>query len=140
MSDFSDLTPAPWECDLRDSRWDDETHYVVTGPDGKVLFDTVNSEAALLEYDEHWFDRVGGDNLKFAALARNAFDVMQRRGWGVARCGSHGWCAVQGQDGPDQNPSLAYIGFEALDPFMALCEAEKWYVANVEQPASEKGR
>ena len=65
---------------------------------------------------------------KHAALARNAFDVMVRRGWfpisvpgrGMWRCGTRG----------------QHFGVETIeyaDPFTALVEADKWYREHVEK-------
>lgn len=80
--------------------------------------------------------------LEFAALARNAFDVMMRRGW----------CALRDEYADD--PSAAWFLYyhrtnfltrEELrletwraehgfpDPFTALVEAERWYKENVEK-------
>ena len=71
---------------------------------------------------------------EFHALARNAFDVMMRRGWGVEQIWNndlriHRWFIVTGL-------SVALReGF--VDPFTALVEADRWYRENVEKGADE---
>lgn len=66
---------------------------------------------------------------KFFTLARNAFDVMMRRGWSVGRKADGKWRV----DVPARKP---YDGgsWECLadDPFTALVEADAWFKANVE--------
>lgn len=64
------------------------------------------------------------DDAEFIALARNAFDVLVRRGWDIVRV-SRGWIPAipgGGPEWPQQWP----------DPYTALVAAEEWYVANVE--------
>jgi hypothetical protein len=72
----------------------------------------------------------GGDNDEFIVLARNAFDVMMRRGWfvvpnymtrpGTAWRVKTAWpnCEVEWKEWPD--------------PFTALVEADKWFRENVD--------
>ncbi len=63
------------------------------------------------------------DDAEFIALARNAFEVMMRRGWGV-EWNADGWTVT----------GLNWSGPEtAADPFTALVEADKWYRENVEK-------
>lgn len=70
---------------------------------------------------------------EFIALAGRAFDVMMRRGWGVAHfpCKRNKvgvWMAIECQDGPIiENVSTGWP-----DPFTALVEADRWYKENVE--------
>lgn len=58
----------------------------------------------------------------FIAIARNAFDVMMRRGWSVKCFQSGRWYVDNGSE---------YLN-SADDPFTALLEADAWYKANVE--------
>lgn len=71
-------------------------------------------------------------NAAFVALARNAFDVMMRRGWGVTPAYEKPpydeFCV---QDSADQQ-IRGLIAKTWPDPFTALVEADKWYKENVE--------
>ncbi len=125
--DLHNLTPAPWEGYQGDTD-DAQTVYVqVVGPDRKCLFDTCNSTAAVVSDDSdsdgpYFRDEVGLANLRFAAAARNAFDVMMRRKiFPIIRCGK--WAV---DVAPCQHIS-------ADDPFTALIEADAWYKQNVEK-------
>lgn len=108
--DLEKVTAAPWG----------EAKNVVYGPDGMI--------------GEFGFGYLFNDpemiaNAAFTCLARNAFEVMMRRGEGFMLCqtddgkrwmidcsiGNHGWIP----------------GFWP-DPFTALVEADKWYTQNVE--------
>lgn len=74
----------------------------------------------------------------FAALARNALDVMMRRGWGVV---------LNPEAGPMQGwlvelPNASYpmgtkmydlVNARWKDPFTALVEADAWYREHVEK-------
>ncbi len=62
-------------------------------------------------------------NAEFIALARNAFDVMMRRGWGVEKLGD-GWQIVTDE--------MRALRESFSDPFTALVEADKWHKENVE--------
>lgn len=107
MIDWSKLTPAPWE--------------VLTDKDSQTLFiPRPNGFPMLLEEDN---DPVP---LEFAALARNAFDVLTRRGWPVSRCPTGEWKV--------DVPTRGGASWEcrAGDPFAALIEADRWYRENVE--------
>lgn len=68
--------------------------------------------------------------VEFIALARNAFDVMVNRGWGVRRWHGHeSWVVLNNQElGIDPSPIVDDEGmpFNAFDPFTALVEADKW--------------
>lgn len=73
---------------------------------------------------------------EFIALARNAFDVMMRRGWCPVLRDKGEWVV---QDGEEWVYRFANYGgdgsrINAADPFTALVEADRWYRANVEQP------
>jgi len=64
--------------------------------------------------------------MAFIVLARNAFDVMMRRGWSVRKDLDGEWfCMESSRDG---------LAIKAKDPFTALVEADRWYKANVEVP------
>ena len=67
---------------------------------------------------------------EFCALARNAFDIMMRRGWGCSH-GPRGWWV----NCPMEVCLKFGVNFKMEpfpDPFTALVEAEKWYVEHVE--------
>ena len=79
------------------------------------------------------------DFAAFAALARNAMDVMMRRGWSPTRtkvAGRPSWF-VRFWAGSAlatilSRERLGYVHYHA-DPFTALVEADKWYKASVEK-------
>lgn len=79
---YAKATPRPWEVDSeRDADGPDRhTYYKMFGPDGKVLFDTLNSDVAYLhtdiDYDadgpwEHVWDEQGRVNFELVAHAVN---------------------------------------------------------------------
>lgn len=112
--DLSKLSPAPW----RTNHWTED------------------------DFHRLRHSQLGGTDLEFIALARNAFDVMMRRGWWpIPRLNGGGWylSVMSGtMTGPfcqDNRPEE----FKALlrdaywpDPFTALVEADRWYTENVE--------
>lgn len=104
LFDLSRLTPAPWKVRETDTSW-------LHGPNGHPLL--------LAEND----DDEGRTAITFAALARNAFDVMMQRGWTVLRLGNGQWGV------PDiENPQRSTWNVGPFDdPFTALTEADKWY-------------
>ncbi len=65
----------------------------------------------------------------FAVLARNAFDIMLRRGWGVERVWNNDLRVYRWYIVADA-PRALREGF--ADPFTALVEADRWYAENVE--------
>lgn len=67
---------------------------------------------------------------EFCAVARNAFDVMMRRGWGVVHRQS-GWFAAIPEE-CFQN-EIAFRKMRWPDPFTALVESDKWWIENVEK-------
>lgn len=76
--DLSKLSPAPWECENHSECSERSVHAFVTDANGKTLFDTLNSDVAVIhtehdEYGAHYSDEQGRVDLGFAALARNAF-------------------------------------------------------------------
>lgn len=74
-------TERPWEPDIRLPYHLQEVHMVMMGADGKILFDTLNSEVAEMEYEPdedggRYRDVVGKKNLAFIAyLANNALAI-----------------------------------------------------------------
>jgi hypothetical protein len=104
--DLSKLSPAPWFANGRQLYGEESFSSLVFSGGG---FPT---------------------NVEFCALARNAFDVMIRRKWGVALCLIGGW-EVFSRDGQEcRDLDCPNVGH--ADPFTALVEADRWYVANVE--------
>ena len=106
--DWNDLSPAPWDA---------------CGSPAMLIYDGENKEIHMNERDGGGF--VKDADLAFAALARNAFDVMMRRGCCVYSCDDDDgqWWEVTFWDKKDQPP-----GERHLDPFTALVEADKWAV------------
>ncbi len=82
---------------------------------------------------------------EFIALARNAFDVMMRRGWHTERYSTLGGGFMWRIPMSLANDMIRQHGANAaqfkqfaslakwLDPFTALVEADKWYKENVEK-------
>lgn len=66
---------------------------------------------------------------EFVVLARNAFDVMMRRGWSVTPTRS-GWKVRL----PDRDHPVELVTY--ADPFTALVEADALYREHVEKPVS----
>lgn len=137
MVDLMRLSPAPWECENVSQCSERSGYAKVTNEAGKVLFDTLNSDVAEI-YTEHetdgttYSDLQGKADLSFAALARNAFEVMIRgkvKGYLIA-C----WVFAGFSMNHNQMKSLAahLISLGEIDPFTALIEANAWYRANVE--------
>ena len=68
------------------------------------------------------------DDAEFIALARNAFDVMMRRGW---------WASFDGGLHPEKwsvhGKGSGFLRDQKMhdDPFTALVEADKWYKENI---------
>lgn len=130
--DLSKLTPAPWtvkgvRVPIGDTGDYDEMIEVVAGKSGtRGIMQFYNP----LDADDA--------NVEFITLARNAFDVMLRRGWTATKWmphdAKHGqWIAVSEWD-DEIDPS----GKTWPDPFTALCAADEWYKKNVEgKPTQE---
>lgn len=104
------LTPAPWG--FADGCWVD--------PEGNPVFETSSDQLIVGNVDD----------IEFVSLARNAFDIMMRRGW-WAVCDSEKWW-VRGEG---TGPYLYHNDQPWADPFTALTEADKWYRENVERQA-----
>lgn len=74
------------------------------------------------------------NHANFIALARNAFDVMMRRGWIAARATTGEWVVKHG-DGLAKYEILDKPSgglFFASDPFTAIVEADRWWKEYVE--------
>lgn len=65
---------------------------------------------------------------EFIVLAREALDVMMRRGWGVKKAWYGGWEIIGGGSLFEESKRESW----GDDPFTALVEADKWYRENVE--------
>jgi hypothetical protein len=108
--DASKLSPAPWH---------------VKGPWSNGLFDVV---ADAPDYGRSPAINLDAVDAEFIALARNAFDVMMRRGWWAARLKDGKWrvstfCAIHGE-----SAFRKFLVHQMCDdPFTALVEADKWY-------------
>ncbi len=107
--DLSKLTPAPWQADYQPALW-----RVISQSEDTVV-------TAMLDEPD----------AEFIALARNAFDVMMRRGWwpsweedGDWRLDEPGDVCTELGEWVRANPFP--------DPFTALVEADKWYREHVE--------
>jgi hypothetical protein len=81
-------------------------------------------------------------------MAKQAFDVMMRRGWWpIRRHDKADWKAFKDRESPrfdeyedqeDEEPVVPSDDWSLNwwpDPFTALVEADRWYVANVEDKA-----
>lgn len=127
--DLEKLTPAPW-------RFVGEN---VPGLFGKALL------PSLYGPDQLRVAKVGTDDVKrteelgkrfvadaaFIALARNAFDVMMRRGW--SPWAGKEWSVLDDEGGMIYRKHGGDGSrITASDPFTALVEADKWYKENVE--------
>jgi hypothetical protein len=107
------LTPAPWFA---------HGSQVLSG--SPLKWDAIICEHA----------KADGADAAFIALARNAFDVMMRRGWGVTKSPLGGWYV-----NADLETCVKFAKFlgpphtePSPDPFTALVAADEWYAANVE--------
>ena len=111
--DATKLSPAPWVA---------EGCYVEGN--GFMMFDD----------DGHNIDEA-----EFIALARNAFDVMMRRGWSPVQMPHSDQWGVQTDERWNRKPELIErngLCIVADDPFTALVEADKWYKENVDHAIS----
>ncbi len=107
--DLDKLALAPWKA------WMHGQEVVVTDPS------TVCAVA----------DGCDLNTAEFVALARNAFDVMMRRGW-MPNLYSDGWWGVQDRDGLYPRGLLGCAqGVRSADPFTALVEADRWCTEHV---------
>ena len=114
------LTPAPWVLASDSGEWWNRLYTARAAP---------NNEIGSLKYR---------DDLAFVAMARNAFDVMMRRGWWpvtmtVPWNPPFLWMVTGRERLPwqDDDGWLMMPEMKWPDPFTALVEADKWYAANV---------
>ena len=113
MTDLIKLTPAPW-------------HAVVL-PDGMInewMVRFASVENPCIPCDSTVLDKA---HAEFIALARNAFDVMMRRGWTIhkdERTG--GWFPVEVVGGHSPIRLLRWEHHPIHHPFEALVEADRW--------------
>jgi hypothetical protein len=73
---------------------------------------------------------LGKDDAEFIALARNAFDVMLRRGWWAVPCSGDVWKVETVTDRDDEILAGKYWP----DPYTALVEADKLFPEAQEAP------
>lgn len=135
MIDLSRLTPAPWhverltvhasfrqreepEVKVGDSKYD--------GDPGNFLHRICDLSCTRGKYE------IELTNAEFIALARNAFDVMMRRGWYAYPVSVETWQVEMCGISNDDRRQWMALG-EHADPFTALVEADKWYKENVEK-------
>lgn len=112
MIDLSKLTPMPW---LPKS-----SHDIKAGPE--------DYDATIAKFWSSPFSLtpdVAQENRNFTLLARNAFDVMMRRGWTVMPCyinrpGTFWKVRMLERDHEIEQK-------EFPDPFTALVEADLWF-------------
>jgi hypothetical protein len=120
MIDPPKMTPAPWKS-IFHGFIDPSKPWRVADADG----DTVSLFVSETDANQ-------------CALARNAFDVMMRRGWEFRTVPGLGFCATSTTghcvdeiwriDGNNPMPKRFWP-----DPFTALVEADKWYRHNIEK-------
>ena len=127
---FSKLTPAPLV--VREGNYDE------IWKDGSVQTRTDYSVARLLPdlpvpgaFVAVADGIVGKDDAEFFALARNAFDVMMRRGWSPRREWAKGrWFVPQIVGAAKFDTILAFEKAGGIlyydNPFTALVESDKW--------------
>ena len=113
--DLSKLTPAPWR--------------YVPGDDGGCVSNNAGYPLLLSEDNDNAVDA------EFAALARNAFEVMMRRGWQPWLLNGrwHVSSQRQGFIGRWKHCGGDGLPISASDPFTALVEADQWYTEHVEE-------
>ena len=123
--DLSKLTPAPWIVDVP----------------GCVCHRFKEGGARTIAIPGNGYNPWPQDvaDAEFIALARNAFDVIMRRGWWAIK-DIHDTFFVKG---PCEKSTLSHLmtphpkddwgnPSRFPDPFTALVEADKWYRENVE--------
>ncbi len=124
--DLSKLSPAPWEA---------TSGSVPIGDTGDYEpWVNVDSPECVICRLEETVDFCDGKpdwhaTAEFIALARNAFEIMMRRGWGVNRYGD-GWRPfVRDRAQFEMVRWMNSRGEEFCwpDPFTALVEADAWW-------------
>ena len=111
--DLSKLSPAPWASVAQGWAFKEGRTGVYLICHGRSCLATCSSSES---------------DADFIALARNAFDVMMRRGWSVYRDEWSHWRITY--DGAD---TQSYA-----DPFTALVEADRWHKEHVEHVDSRR--
>lgn len=123
--DLTKLAPAPWAVTLTPAPMDS---LQIARPDGYPML--------LPADDDHPADLAA---LEFAALARNAFDIMLRRGWSALKSPASDKWRVDTDDGCyfawGREEEEGVEPAEWPDPFSALVAADEWYRAHVEAKA-----
>lgn len=117
--DLSKLTPAPWTYKFSGTC---KYPYSVFGPlssDGSGTSVT----------NTPWTHPSAKVDMEFIALARNAFDVMMRRGWWAEKFSSGKWRLSFNCRGCGLG---RYSDHHYDDPFTALVEADRWFKENME--------
>ncbi len=122
--DLAKLSPAPWKWSR--SWADKDLHWCVDHP--------TETKSAIWPLVLVATDPSHADNadMQFITLARQAFDVLMRRGWWPAQRPDNQWIVTE-RDG--QCHTRGSEGW--ADPFTALVEADAWYAANVESKAEQ---
>jgi len=141
--DFSLVTPAPWNfAEWSPGETDHESAWGTSEPpDPACLFTGEEPDGHNIIFYQSGFqeDKTANANLAFAALARNACDVMIRRKWTV-RPHKDGYVAVERLTDVWEDHAIIkdVDGLEDWDvavrphPFTALVAADEWYKENVE--------
>ena len=144
MIDLSKLTPAPLTARSKGQ--------VTLHPSGQTI--TVPAHVVRLDKDDQGRNRTtmvadfhqSQADAEFHVIARNAFDIMMRRGWHASSeikndgtvqwwvcgldCGHGGYDSMDYHDGEFEK----YLtNTRWPDPFTAIVSAEAWYVANAEK-------
>ena len=138
MLEIESLTPAPWVCDERVG-----TVGVFAGQPPECL--THECPRCIASKSASWDTSTGISgwswndadiaDMQFIALARNAFDVMMRRGWYSQKAKNEKFVTWYVWDESDSPAIKISVQDSAKwnDPFTALVEADKWYKANIEE-------
>lgn len=108
------LTPEPWTVCSVPEHEEPDTHLI--GTNGIFFGRIVGSPG-----------RDAATDTAFIWLARKAFGVMQRRGWGVVHFPS-GWTIAF----KSMSPLERFRGLRWQDPFTALVEADDWWRRNID--------
>ena len=130
MLDLKKLTPAPWE-------WFEENQAHVFEGEQIWRFGVWDARQMpiCMTPISGGFCEDKPTNVEFIAIARNAFDIMLRRGWHSILQDDGNWLVMEDfHKSLFQTPTLK--PFIAADPFTALVEADKWYKENVENAAA----
>jgi hypothetical protein len=125
--DLEKLTPAPWRAGLAPDSEPRDRGVYWSGPTRVAL---CGSSVAFLGSED------AEANSAFIALARNAFDVVMRRGWYANKLSRGGW-KVPSDFGQFGSKFWRWLKDNTFtDPFSALVEADRWYRENCESKPS----